>query len=201
MTAVTHPKTFGGLFQDTTKDPFGTLLTAAKRAAYEKIYAHFNVKDDNGIVREASLVLTKITHLFEAEPIGVIVFFLQTDNGHRLRIAHGLRKYQSRASMTTSNARCEFAYLGEARQGGCQLIQLAVNMFNVTDPFLVLPPPGHTATQEADMAREYVLVLTADDGVTKKIGAHQSCFVPFKMMPLLLGKTLSSHQSFSLIYP
>ena len=105
MTAVTHPKTFGDLFQDATKDPFGTPATAAKRAAYQKIYAHFNVNDDKGIVPEASATLTEIAHLFEAKPIGGIAFFLQTEDGHRLQIAHGLPKYQPRASVTTPNAR------------------------------------------------------------------------------------------------
>ena len=81
MTAVTNPKTFADLLQDATKDPFGALATTAKRTAYEKIYAYFNVCNDNGIVPETSSILTKITHLFEAEPIGGIMFFLQTDNG------------------------------------------------------------------------------------------------------------------------
>ena len=58
MTAVTHSKTFGDLFQDATKNPFGTLATAAKRAVFEKIFAHFNVDDDNGIVPEAGSILT-----------------------------------------------------------------------------------------------------------------------------------------------
>ena len=93
MTAVINPKTFADLFQDVTTDPFGTLTTAAKRTRYEKTYAHFNGWDDNGIVPEASSILTEIRHLFEAKPIEGIVFFLQTDNGHRLRIAHRLRKY------------------------------------------------------------------------------------------------------------
>ena len=117
MTAVADPKTFADLFQDATKDPFGTLATATKRAPCKKIYAHFNVCEDNVIVPEASSILTKITHLFEAEPIGGLAFFLQTDDGHRLSATHGLRKYQPRASVTTSNARREFAYLREAQQG------------------------------------------------------------------------------------
>ena len=191
MTAVINPKTFADLFQDATKDPFGTLTTAAKRAAYQRMYTHFNINDDKGIVPEASSILTEVTHLFEAEPIRGITFFLQTEHVHPLRIAHGLRKYQPRASVTTSNARRESAYLREARQGWCQLIQLAVNMFNITDLFLVLSPPGHIATLIANMAREYVPVLTAEDGVTEKPGARQSCFVLFEMMPLLLGKNLS----------
>ena len=182
MNAVTNPTTFADMFQDATKDPFGTLATAAKRAAYEKIYAHVNVDDDNGIVPEARSILTEITHLFEADLIGGITFFLQTDEGYWLKIAHGLHKYQPPPSVTTSNASREFAYLGEARQGRCQLIQLAANMFNSTDSLLVLPPPGHIATPEADMAREYIPVLTADNGVTKKLGACQSS------MPLLLEK-------------
>ena len=66
MTAVTHPKTYGDLFQDATKDPFGTLATAAKRAVYQKMCAHFNVDNDKGIMLEASATLTEITHLFEA---------------------------------------------------------------------------------------------------------------------------------------
>ena len=113
MTAVANPTTFADLFQDTPKDTFGMLAAADKRAAYEKIYAHFDVNDDNGIVPGAVLILTEITHLFEAEPIGGIVFFLQTDKGHRLKIVHGLRKYQSGTSVTTSNARHEFACFGE----------------------------------------------------------------------------------------
>ena len=145
MTAVTNPKISADLFQDATKDPFGTLATAAKRAAYQKIYAHFNVDDDKGIVPEASATLTEITHLFEAKPIGGIAFFLQTEDGHWSRTAHGLRKYQPRASVTTTNAHHEFAYLGEAHQGRCQLIQLAGNMFNVTVLFLGLPLPRHIA--------------------------------------------------------
>jgi len=200
MTAVANPKTFGELFQDATKDPFGTLATATKHAAYKKIYAHFNAAEEHGIVPEASATLTEITHLFEAEPIGGIAFFLQTEEGHRLRIAHGLRKYQPRASVSTSYARREFAYLGEARQGRCQLIQLAANMFNVTDSFRVLPPAGHAATLETDMAREYVPVLTDEDGVTENLRARQSCFVPFELMPFLLGKNLSPRQTFSLVY-
>ena len=64
-------------------------------------------------------------------------------------------------------------------------------MFNITDLLLVLPPPGHIATLERDMTREYVPVLTADNGVSEMLGAHQSYFVPFEMMPLLLGKNLS----------
>ena len=67
-----------------------------------------------------------------------------------------------------------------------------VNIFNVTDLFLVLPPPRHIATLEADTAREYILVLTAEGGVTEKLGGRQSCLVPFKMMPLLLGKNLTA---------
>ena len=119
QTAVTNPKTFADLFQDATKDPFGTLATTGKRAAHRKMYAHFNADEENGIVPEASVTLTETTHLFEAEPIGKIAFSLQTEDGHRLRIAHRLRKYQPRASVTTSYARREFAYLGEARQGRC----------------------------------------------------------------------------------
>ena len=175
MTAVSNPKTFADLFQDATKDLFGPLATAAKHAAYQKIYAHFNVDNDKGIVLEASATLLEITHLFEAEPIRRIAFFLPTGDGHWLHIAYGLRKYQPRASVTTSNARREFAYLREARQGRCQLIQLAVNMFNVTDLFLILPQPGHIATLEADMAMEYIPVLTEDNGVTENLRARQSC--------------------------
>ena len=44
-------------------------------------------------------------------------------------------------------------------------------------------------------------MLTGDDGVTKKLGARQSCFVPFEMMPLLMGKNLSPCQTISLVYP
>ena len=66
MTAVTNPTTFADLFQDATKDHFGTLATAAKRTAYEKIHAHFNIVGDNGIVPEAISILTEITHLYEA---------------------------------------------------------------------------------------------------------------------------------------
>ena len=115
MTAVAHPVTFADLFQDATKDPFGTLTAAAKCAAYEKIYAHFNVDSDNGIMAEAVSILMEITHLFEVEPIGGIVFFLQTDRGHQLKIAHGLRKYQPRASVSMSNAGRKFAYLREVQ--------------------------------------------------------------------------------------
>ena len=112
---MTNPKTFADLFQDATKDPFGTLATAAKCAAYRKIYAHFNADKKKGIVPEASATLTEITHLFEAGPIGGITFFLQSEDGHRLRIAHGLQKYQPRASVTTTYARRDFAYLGDAQ--------------------------------------------------------------------------------------
>ena len=74
-------------------------------------------------------------------------------------------------------------------------------MLNVTDSFLVLPPSENIATLEADTAMEYVPVLIADDGVTKKLGVLHFFFVPFEMMPLLLGKYLSPRQKFSLVYP
>ena len=60
MTAVTHPKTFADLCQDATKDPFGTLATPAKRAAYQKIYAYFNADENKGIMPEASATLTAL---------------------------------------------------------------------------------------------------------------------------------------------
>ena len=129
-----------------------------------------------------------MTHLVEAKPIGRTVFFLQTDDGHQLKIAHGVRKYQPCASVTTAYARQEFAILGEAPHGWCQLIQLAVNTFNVMDTFKVLPPPGHIATLEVDPALEYIPALITDDGVTEMLLARQLCFVPFEMMFLLLGK-------------
>ena len=44
-------------------------------------------------------------------------------------------------------------------------------MFKATDTFLVLLPPGHIATLEADLAKEYIPALTADDGVTKMLAA------------------------------
>ena len=56
------------------------LATAAKRAAYRKIYAHFNADEEKGIVPEANATLTEITHLFEPEPIDGIVFYLQTED-------------------------------------------------------------------------------------------------------------------------
>ena len=47
MTAVINPTTFVDLFQDATKDPFGTLAdTACKHGTYEKICAHFNTRSD-----------------------------------------------------------------------------------------------------------------------------------------------------------
>ena len=69
MTAVTDPKTFADLFQDATKDPFGPLATAAKHAAYHKIYAYLNVDEDKGIVPKASATLLEVTHLYEAEQL------------------------------------------------------------------------------------------------------------------------------------
>ena len=60
MTAVTNLRTFADLSKDANKDPFGTLATAAKRAAYEKLYAHFNVDSDNGTVPEAVLIFTAL---------------------------------------------------------------------------------------------------------------------------------------------
>ena len=136
---------------------------------------------------EAASILEEITLLFEAEPIGRIASFLQTNNGHQLKIAHGLCQYKLQAFVSTSDARHEFAYLGETRQGRCQLIQFAANMFNVTDKFKVLPPPGHIVTLEADRAKEYIPVLIKDNGVNQKLAACQSCFVLFEMMPLSLG--------------
>ena len=44
-------------------------------------------------------------------------------------------------------------------------------------------------------------MLTADNGVSEMLGARQSCFMPFKMMPFLLGKNLSPRQTLSLVYP
>ena len=71
------------------------------------------------------------------------------------------------------NALREFAYLREAQEGCCQLIQLTANIFNVTNTFLVLPPPGHIATPKADPAKEYIPALTADDG-----GNQNACGTP-----------------------
>ena len=113
MTAVANPATFVDLFQDATKDPFSTLAAAAKHTAYKKIYAHYNVDSDTGVVLEAASILKEITHLFEGEPIGRIAFFLQTDDGNQLKIVHKLCKYQPRVSVTTSNVRREFVYLRE----------------------------------------------------------------------------------------
>ena len=61
-------------------------------------------------------------------------------------------------------------------------------MFNATDTFLVLPLPGHIATLEADLAKENIPALTADNGVTEMLAARQSFLGRFEMMPLQLGK-------------
>ena len=54
---------------------------------------------------------------------------------------------------------------------------------------------------ETDLAKEYIPVLVKDDGITKKLAACQSCFVPFEMMPVLLGKNSNPLQAFTLVYP
>ena len=74
-------------------------------------------------------------------------------------------------------------------------------MFNVTDTFKVLLPPRHKATLEVDPTLEYISALITEDGVTEMLSARQLCFVPFEMMPLLLGNGLSPRQAFTLIYP
>ena len=65
-------------------------------------------------------------------------------------------------------------------------------MFNITDTFQVLPPPGHISTLEADPAKEYIPALIADNGVTEMLAACQSCFVPSEMILLLLEKSKPS---------
>ena len=74
-------------------------------------------------------------------------------------------------------------------------------MFNMTDTFKVLPPPEHIAILEGDPEKEYIPALIADDGAMEIFLAPQSCFVPFEMMPILLGQDLSPRQAFTLVYP
>ena len=76
MAAAANPATFADLFQEATKDPFCTLSSTAKLTAYEKIFVHFNVDSDTGVVPEVASILKETTHLFEAEPIGSIAYFL-----------------------------------------------------------------------------------------------------------------------------
>ena len=159
MTAIANPKTFMDLSQDTAKDPFGTLTTAAKQKAYEKIYVHFNTDHTKGALPEPAEILAEVTHIFQAEPIGRIAFFLNTADGYKLKTAHGLRKYQSRALPVTTYARQELAYLGAARQGRSPLSHRTLNMFNLIDSFKVLLPQRHKATMLLYLEEKDDLVL------------------------------------------
>ena len=143
--------------------------------------------------------MKEVTHLFAAKPIGGIGFFLHTVDRYKLKIVHGPRKYQPRASVSTSYARREFAYLGDARQGRCQLIHPTFEMFNRIDRFKVLPPQGHVATLEANSVLTYIPVLTNNDRVMEMVQVRNTCFVLFEMMWLVLGKDLSPHMTFSLV--
>ncbi|VEU43031.1 unnamed protein product, partial [Pseudo-nitzschia multistriata] len=197
-TAEPSPTCYMDLFQDPAANPFGT-DPAIRRSAYARIYQKF--ASGPGPL-PPDVLYTHTLNLFEAEAIGGISIFVNDANGiPRLCVIHGIRKYPGCLLAASPNANKTFGFLDDVVSGRGELVRVTTSMFALTSAIRVLPIAGHCLALEADANLQYVGPHDPGDPNTEEVVCRHTFFLPFELVPLVLGKDQNPREAFCILHP
>ncbi|VEU39857.1 unnamed protein product, partial [Pseudo-nitzschia multistriata] len=198
-TADPRPLRYTDLFIDPQANPFGNDPQIRKNA-YRGIYQRFSA---GPAPLTAAGLLDHVLNLFEAKAVGGIgIFVNDTTLLPQLRVIHGIRKYPGSLMEHSSNANKAFGYLDDVVSGRGELVQVTANMFALTNEVRVHPEAQHQLELESNPDLQFTGPLTNEaNPQAEKLRCRHTFFIPFKLMPHVLGKKLTPRAAYFIIQP
>eukprot|EP00536_Pseudo-nitzschia_multiseries_P015422 jgi/Psemu1/42514/gm1.42514_g len=181
-------------YYQTTTSPLG--VGPARDLAYQTIYDYFAEETATPVL------LGRLLDLFESEPVGALGIFLTDTFGKaRLRLVHGLRKYPGPLTAPSTNKGKAFGYLDDIEGDAGELVLVDAALLEQAPETLVLSLDRHLDVIKHAHHSHMIPMVLGDDPHMEVITPFKACFIPFQLVPLLLGKGLSPINALNIIYP
>eukprot|EP00536_Pseudo-nitzschia_multiseries_P019258 jgi/Psemu1/231787/e_gw1.4247.1.1 len=181
-------------YYQSTPSPLG--VGPARDLAYQTIYDYFAEETATPIL------LGRLLDLFEPEPVGALGIFLTDTFGKaRLRLVHGLRKYPGPLTAPSTNKGKAFGYLDDIEGDAGELVLVDAALLEQAPETLVLSLDRHLDVIKHAHHSHMIPMVLGDDPHMEVITPFKACFIPFQLVPLLLGKGLSPIHALNIIYP
>eukprot|EP00536_Pseudo-nitzschia_multiseries_P002439 jgi/Psemu1/5551/gm1.5551_g len=168
-----------------TASPFGG--SAKRNEAYNTIFGYFSHAST------PQPLLEQLLNLFEAQAVGALRIFVIDARGEPcLRLVNGIRKYPGPLAQPSPNKDKDksFGYLDDIEGKAGELVLADTDMLSQTTASRVLSLEHHMAA-----------LVPEGTGHSELIRAHKAFFIPFDLVPFLLGKGLSPCQAMEILHP
>eukprot|EP00536_Pseudo-nitzschia_multiseries_P014700 jgi/Psemu1/39816/gm1.39816_g len=187
--------TYSECFLQATASPFGS-SPAERNEAYNTILGYFSPAST------PQSLLEQLLNLFEDQAVGALGIFVADALGKpRLRLVHDLQKYPIPLVQHSPDTDKAFDYLDDIEGEAGELVVLVdSDMLSQTTASRVLSLEHHMAELYAHQQRPSIPVVQEGTGHSELIRAHKAFFIPFDMVPFLIGKGLSPRQAMGILY-
>eukprot|EP00536_Pseudo-nitzschia_multiseries_P013057 jgi/Psemu1/33975/gm1.33975_g len=132
---------------------------------------------------------------------GLGIFLTDTFGKARLRLVHGLRKYPGPLTAPSTNKGKAFGYLDDIEGDAGELVLVDAALLEQAPETLVLSLDRHLDVIKHAHHSHMIPMVLGDDPHMEVITPFKACFIPFQLVPLLLGKGLSPIHALNIIYP
>eukprot|EP00536_Pseudo-nitzschia_multiseries_P019395 jgi/Psemu1/60542/gm1.60542_g len=181
-------------YYQSTPSPLG--VGPARDLAYQTIYDYFAEETATPVL------LGRLLDLFEPEAVGALGIFLTNTFGKaRLRLVQGLRKYPGPLTAPSTNKGKAFGYLDDIEGDAGELVLVDAALLEQAPETLVLSLDRHLDVIKHAHHSHMIPMVLGDDPHMEVITPFKACFIPFQLVPLLLGKGLSPVHALNIIYP
>eukprot|EP00536_Pseudo-nitzschia_multiseries_P014096 jgi/Psemu1/37529/gm1.37529_g len=144
-------------------------------------------------------LLDQLLDLFEAQGG---IFVANTLGESRLRLVHGLRRHPGALAQASANEGKAFGYLDDIEGDAGELIQVNLDMLAKTPASWVFSLGHHIAELDAHWQPSYLIPMVPEGAAQAEVvSTHKAFFIPFELVPFLLGKGLTLRQAMGIIYP
>eukprot|EP00536_Pseudo-nitzschia_multiseries_P008267 jgi/Psemu1/20082/gm1.20082_g len=116
-------------------------------------------------------------------------------------VVHGLRKYPGPLAQPSLNTGNTFGYIDDIERDAGDLVQVNSDMLSKTPASRVLSLGHHIAELDPHRQRPYIPAVQEGAAHSKMISTHKAFFIPFELVPFLLGKGFPHCQAVGILYP
>eukprot|EP00536_Pseudo-nitzschia_multiseries_P009678 jgi/Psemu1/23979/gm1.23979_g len=185
--------TYSEYFQ-ATASPLG--VGTDRDLAYQTIYGYFAEDADT------PTLLGRLLDLFEAQTVGALgIFLIDTFGRPRLQLVHGLRKYPGPLTLPITNKGKAFGYLDDIKGDAGELVLVDAALLEQAPDTMVLSLDRHLDVIKHAHHSHIIPMIIGEDPRMEAVTPYKACFIPFELVPLLLGKGLNPVQALNVIHP